>query len=128
MSVEIKEDPASRLIAVLKCVEDIDTGRILLKLCGRIILQLTRCTCAPWLSTFSRFILTHAQSNDSIKTTNHDMIHSKARAGLGNQNTKRALYVFTKESLLHKLENPDDTSFDSFVSSSMNEEEEARDP
>jgi len=46
---------------------------------------------------------------------NHGMIHSKARASLGQTNTKRALFVFTNETLLHNMENSAVATFESFA-------------
>ena len=58
----------------------------------------------------------------------HGLVHSKARASMGNANTKKALFVFTNEELMAKLDR-DATdpkrfaSFESFLGSNLDDSE-----
>ena len=61
----------------------------------------------------------HASHVESI-SKDHQMIHNNARAGFGEKNTHRALYVFSNKMLKHKLVIP--TSFTVF-SPDMSESE-----
>ena len=65
-------------------------------------------------------VVTQACAVERINKS-HGCIHNKARASLGNPVTRKALYVFTNECLLHNLE-PDNrprphdlTSFETFL-------------
>ena len=65
-------------------------------------------------------VVTHACAVERINKS-HGWIHSKARASMANHTTRKGLYIFTNECLLHKLR-PDNrpkpielTSFETFL-------------
>ena len=58
-------------------------------------------------------IVTQACAVERINKS-HGWIHSKARASMSNPTTRKALYCFTNESLVHKLQDNSNNNFKSF--------------
>ena len=72
-------------------------------------------------------IVAHACAVERVNKS-HGLVHSKARASMGNVNTKKALYIFTNEELLAKLDRAASdpkkhAAFESFLSSNLRDED-----
>ena len=70
--------------------------------------------------------VTHACSVERINK-GHGFVHSKARANMSNETTRKALYAFTNESLLHTFEQKPAVlgSYESFLLSVANTDDSA---